>query len=238
MTTFRYDFAALACGGVRTSVADTPVVCRPSGALWLEASRALVVADLHFEKGSAFATRGQLLPPYDTRETLDRLEREVAALAPRTLIFLGDSFHDGGGEARLTAADFARLSALAAGRDLVWVVGNHDADGPRDLPGDVVVDIAIDGLTLTHEPTPDAAAGQIAGHLHPCVRVKARGASTRRRCFATDGTRLILPAFGAYAGGLNILNTAFAPLFVRPPLAVVLGNGKAHAVGRGSLVPD
>ena len=238
MSAFRYAFEASACGGVRVAVGDTAVICRASGALWLEAARTLVVADLHFEKGSAFAARGQLLPPYDTRETLNRLEAEVSALAPRRLVFLGDSFHDGGGEARLAASDRARVGALASGRDLIWVVGNHDADGPRGLPGDVVADLALGGLTLTHEPTVGASAGQIAGHLHPCVRVKARGASTRRRCFATDASRLILPAFGAYAGGLNLREAAFAPLFVRAPLAIVLGNGKAHAVGWASLVGD
>ena len=238
MSAHRYAFEALPCGAVRLAVTDTSVVCRPSGALWLEASRTLIVADLHLEKGSAFAARGQLLPPYDTRETLNRLDAEIAALAPRVLTFLGDSFHDGGGEARLAADDHARVSALATGRDLIWVVGNHDADGPRALPGQVVADLVLDGLALTHEPIAGAAPGQIAGHLHPCVRVRASGASTRRRCFATDGERLILPAFGAYAGGLNLRDPAFAPLFRRSPLAVVLGHAKAHAVGWGSLAPD
>ena len=238
MSAHRYAFEAMPCGAVRLAVAETTVVCRPSGALWLEASRILIVADLHLEKGSAFAARGQLLPPYDTRETLNRLDAEIAALAPRVLIFLGDSFHDGGGEARLAADDHARVGDLATGRDLVWVVGNHDADGPRALPGEVVADFVLEGLALTHEPRALAPPGQIAGHLHPCVRVRARGASTRRRCFATDGERLILPAFGAYAGGLNLTDPAFTPLFRRPPLAVVLGRDRAHAVGWGSLVPD
>ena len=238
MSAHRYAFEALPCGAVRLLVAQATVVCRPSGALWFEASRTLIVADLHLEKGSAFAARGQLLPPYDTRETLNRLDAEIAALTPRVLVFLGDSFHDGDGEARLAPDDHARVSGLAVGRDLVWVVGNHDADGPRALPGEVVADLALEGLALTHEPLAGAAPGQIAGHLHPCVRVRARGASTRRRCFATDGERLILPAFGAYAGGLNLTDPAFTPLFRRPPLAVVLGRGRAHAVGWGSLVPD
>ncbi len=238
MSAERYRFEARACGSVRLAVAGASVVCRPTGALWLETSRALIVADLHLEKGSAYAARGQLLPPYDTRETLSRLGAEVADLKPKTLILLGDSFHDGGGEARLASDDHARLVALAAGRDLVWVVGNHDAEGPRVLPGQVVSDIALEGLVLTHEPSLGAAHGEVAGHLHPCARVVARGASTRRRCFATDGMRLILPAFGAYAGGLNLTDAAFAPLFRRPPLAVVLGRAKAHAVGWGSLVGD
>ncbi len=126
------------CGGLRLEIAATRAVLRHSGALWLEAERTMVVADLHFEKGSSYAARfGQMLPPYDTRETLDRLERELAALSPATLVFLGDSFHDGAGEDRLPDEDRARIAALAVGRQLVWVVGNHDADGPRALPGDV-----------------------------------------------------------------------------------------------------
>ncbi len=238
MTADCYTFEALACGGVRLMIAGTTVVCRPSGALWLESARTLIVADLHFEKGSAFAARGQMLPPFDTRETLRRLDADIAALTPRAVVFLGDSFHDSDGERRLAPDDHARLGALANGRDLVWVVGNHDADGPRNLPGDVVANLIIETLTFTHEPAAAAPPGQIAGHLHPCVRVRARGASTRRRCFATDGARLVLPAFGAFTGGLNLRDDAFTPLFVRPPLAIVLGNGRAHAVGWRSLVPD
>lgn len=238
MSGHRYRFAALACGSVRIGLAGAEVICRASGALWLEDARALIVADLHLEKGSAYAARGQLLPPYDTRETLNRLEAEVSALAPRTLVFLGDSFHDGEGEGRLASEDRSRLAALAAGRDLVWVMGNHDADGPRDLPGAVSADLELEGFRFVHEPAVCAAPGEVAGHLHPCAKVRVRGGGVRRRCFATDGERLILPAFGAFAGGLNLRDPVYAPLMFRPPLAIVLGSGKAHAVGWGSLVPD
>lgn len=234
----RYVYEADPIGGLRLGLNGTPVVCRPSGALWLPAEAALIVADLHFEKGSAFAARGQLLPPYDTADTLARLEAEVAGLAPAMLVFLGDSFHDGQGEARLCARDRARLAALAVGRTLVWLAGNHDAEGPRALPGEVCDVLRVGGLTLVHEPAPGAAAGEVAGHLHPCAKVRARGASVRRRCFVTDGERLVLPAFGAFAGGLNICDRAFAPLLCRPPLAVVLGAGKVHPVGWASLRGD
>ena len=235
---YPYDFGPHPAGGLRLALGGGEIVCRPAGALWLEAARALIVADLHLEKGSAFAARGQLLPPYDTRETLTRLEAEVAALAPEVLVFLGDSFHDGQGEARLAAEDTARLAALASGRTLIWVVGNHDADGPRALPGEVVASLTLLGLTLVHEPAPGAAAGEVAGHLHPCARVKGRAGSVRRRWFVTDGERLILPAFGAYAGGLNIRDPAFAPLLSRAPLAAVLGVGRVHAVGWEALRGD
>ncbi len=111
----RYAFAQSPCGGLATGIAGAEVVLRASGALWLAAEAAVVVADLHFEKGSAYARRGQMLPPYDTAETLGRLEAEVAALAPRLVVFLGDSFHDGAAEERLAPADVARIAALAAG---------------------------------------------------------------------------------------------------------------------------
>ena len=227
------------CGGLRIEVAGTPALLRHSGALWLEAERARGVADLHFEKGSSYAARfGQMLPPYDTRETLDRLERELAALSPATLVFLGDSFHDGAGEDRLQADDRARIAALALGRQLVWAVGNHDADGPRALPGDVVDEAEIAGLIFRHEPQPGAQPGEVAGHLHPAARVTSGRATIRRRCFVTDGSRLVLPAFGAFTGGLNILDQAFAPLFGGPPLAAALGPRRVHAVGWKSLRPD
>lgn len=227
------------CGGLKVEIAGTRALLRHSGALWLEAERALVVADLHFEKGSSYAARfGQMLPPYDTRETLDRLEREMAALSPATLIFLGDSFHDGAGEDRLPADDHARIAALALGRTLVWAVGNHDADGPRALPGEVVDEASLAGLVFRHEPLPGVQPGEVAGHLHPAARVTSGRATTRRRCFVTDGARLVLPAFGAFTGGLNIMDPAFAPLFGGPPLAAALGPRRVHAVGWKSLRPD
>lgn len=227
------------CGGLRIELAGATVTLRGSGALWLEVERTLVVADLHFEKGSSYAARfGQMLPPYDTRETLDRLDREVAALAPDRLIFLGDSFHDGSAEGRLATDDADRLRGLAQGRDLIWAVGNHDADGPRDLPGQIIDEANILGLVLRHEPKGGLQPGEVSGHLHPAARVSSGRGSVRRRCFITDGSRLILPAFGAYAGGLNVLDKAFSGLFGGPVLAAALGREKVHAIGRRSLRPD
>ena len=233
-----YAVARSPCGGTAIDLAGAEAVLRPSGALWLAAERMLVVADLHLEKGSAYATRGQLLPPYDTRETLARLAAEVGFLRPRSLVLLGDSFHDGGGEARLTGPDAAAVRALAAVTELVWIVGNHDADGPRALPGAVISEIAVGPLTLTHEPVAGARPGEVAGHLHPCARVKARFGTVRRRCFATDGMRIVLPAFGAYAGGLNVRDPAFSGLFTRAPLTVALGDGRTHPVGWDLLRDD
>ncbi|MDX5330739.1 MAG: ligase-associated DNA damage response endonuclease PdeM [Caulobacteraceae bacterium] len=220
------------------ALAGAEVLMRSSGALLEVAHNALIVADLHFEKGSAYGMRGQFLPPYDTRDTLDRLEAEVRALSPRMVIFLGDSFHDRHAEDRLAPDDAARLAALAQGRTLIWLVGNHDADGPRRLPGEVADTLRLGPLVLRHEPEPGAQMGELSGHLHPCARVSSGRGTVRRRCFATDGDRMILPAFGAYAGGLNLRDAAFAGLFSRTPLAGALGRDKVHAVGWRSLTPD
>ena len=235
---FIYEYSQSPCGSLRTRVAGAQVMLRASGALWLEAERALVVADLHLEKGSSYAARGQMLPPYDTRETLMRLAAEVEALAPAMVVLLGDTFHDRKSEGRLAADDAERLRGLARGRTLVWVVGNHDADGPQALPGDTVAELTLLGLTLRHEPQAGLQPGEVAGHLHPAARVTASRGSVRRRCFITDGDRAILPAFGAYAGGLNVRDQAFAGMFARPPLAGALGTHRVHAVGWRSLTGD
>ena len=228
----------LACGSVKLRVNGEAVTLRPSGALWLEQHQTLVVADLHLEKGSAYAARGQMLPPYDTAETLRRLHGEVAALGPERLILLGDSLHDGKAEARLAPADIDQIDQLARGLELLWVVGNHDADGPRHLPGRTLDEITTGPLILRHEPLPAPQPGEVAGHLHPCAKVVGKGRSVRRRCFATDGQRLILPAFGAYAGGLNLRDHAFSPLFARPPIAAALGKDQVHLIGWQQLVAD
>jgi DNA ligase-associated metallophosphoesterase len=233
-----YAFAISPCGGLRTRLNGAAVTLRPSGALWIEAARMLVVADLHLEKGSSYAMRGQMLPPYDTRDTLRRLQAEVVAAAPEAVVLLGDTFHDRSSEDRLARDDAEGLRALSGLTRLVWVVGNHDADGPRHLPGDVVDEIAVEGLILRHEPTPGRQDGEVAGHLHPCARVVASRGSVRRRCFVTDGLRMVVPAFGAYAGGLSIRDEAFSGLFGRPPLCGALGAGRVHAVGWRSVAGD
>jgi DNA ligase-associated metallophosphoesterase len=223
------------CGSVRTLIADVGVMLRTSGALWLEDARTLVVADLHLEKGSAFAARGQMLPPYDTGETLSRLEAEVVQLDPATVILLGDTLHDGKAGQRIPAEYAGRIAVLARSRTLVWIVGNHDREGPQGLEGETADELTLGGLIFRHEP--QAGRIDVTGHLHPCARVCGGGRSVRRRCFVTDGERLILPAFGAYAGGLNVRDVAFAGLFSRAPTAVALGR-KAHPVRWSMLAPD
>jgi DNA ligase-associated metallophosphoesterase len=224
-------FGRTEAGHLQVKVLDAWASLLPSGALWLAGERTLVCADLHLEKGSAYAARGQLLPPYDTRETLRRLATDVAALDPALIVFLGDTLHDGEAHDRIGESDAEGLGQLARGRDLVWVVGNHDPEGPGErLPGETAAALELAGLVLRHEPRGGEQPGEVAGHLHPCARVMGRSRSVRRRCFVTDGRRLILPAYGAYAGGLSIRHQAFSGLFLRPPLVCAIGSARVHAV--------
>jgi DNA ligase-associated metallophosphoesterase len=195
------------------AVAGTMLVADCAGALYWPEEGALVVADLHLEKGSSFAKRGMLLPPYDTAATLAALARLIAYYAPRLVIALGDSFHDGGGPERLLAGDRAAIGRLQHGRDWIWIAGNHDPDPADHIGGRFAASVALGALTFRHEPTHGAADGEIAGHLHPSARVSQRGRCVTRKCFAADGRRMVMPAFGAYAGGLNIRDRAFVKVF-------------------------
>lgn len=232
------------CGSLSVRVMGERAVLRCSGALWLPTHGTLVAADLHLEKGSAFAARGQMLPPYDSRATLAKLEAEIAELAPARVVLLGDSFHDSRSIGRMAEDDRDRLDRLADSRDWVWLEGNHDrealvqadATAVARLPGRVVSDMALGALFLTHEPMPEARAGEVAGHLHPSACVVAHARRVRRPCFVTDGRRLILPAFGAFTGGLNVLDAAIAGLFVEPPMVAALGKDRVHALAWAGLV--
>lgn len=200
-----------------------------AGALVWEDERLLIVSDLHLEKGSSFARRGVLLPPFDTAATLAQLGAVIARHDPRTVIALGDSFHDRDAHERLSPDDRAALSSLQARRDWIWISGNHDPAPPRDLGGVVADEVAIGPIVFRHEPT--GAAGEIAGHLHPKARVSTRGRSVERRCFASDGERAVMPAFGAYTGGLSIRDVAFAAIFQTLAFtAHVLGDRRVHTI--------
>lgn len=218
------------------ALAATTATLDLSGALYLAQADTLVVADLHLEKGSSFARRGQFLPPYDTRETLSALAEVIERFAPATVVALGDSFHDIGGPDRLDPADQATLARLRDGRRWVWVTGNHDRILPDHIGGEVCPEIAVSGLALRHEPT--GAASEVAGHLHPVGKVVMRGRGVRRRCFITDGQRLVMPAFGAYTGGLNVCDEAFKPLFPKGFTAHLVGDGRLFAIGKAMLCRD
>jgi DNA ligase-associated metallophosphoesterase len=204
----------------------------PSGALWWPAQGLLVVADLHFEKGTAAAVRGALLPPWDTRATLDRLAALLRRWQPQTVVALGDSFHDGDGPGRLAAQDLARLQAMAAAHRFVWVLGNHDPV-PSGLAGEVVTEWAAGPLLFRHAAHRGATGGEISGHYHPKASVPARGATVCRPCFVADARRLILPALGAYAGGLDVRDAAIAALFPRGGRLFLLGRERLFSFPYG-----
>jgi uncharacterized protein len=217
-------------------VAGTELVLDPSGALYWPDERALIVSDLHLEKGSSFAARGVLLPPFDTTATLDRLTDAVGRYAPRLVIALGDSFHDGRGPARLAAPARATLTALQGGRDWLWITGNHDPEPADGIGGRFAAMLALGALTFRHKP--EGSAGEIAGHLHPVARVTVREHAISRRCFIADRQCLIMPAFGAYAGGLNVRNGAFAELFGRIFIAHLLGARRLYALAGARCLAD
>jgi DNA ligase-associated metallophosphoesterase len=229
--------AAAAHGGVTVCGAALAADCL--GALYWPDHGLLVVADLHLEKGSSFARRGQLLPPYDTTETLARLARLIVHYSPRVVVALGDNFHDGGGPARLSATDRVALAAIQRGRDWVWIAGNHDPDVAEGVGGTFTETLAIGPLTFRHKPSADAPDGEVAGHLHPVARVAQRGHAVSRRCFVTDGNALVMPAFGAYTGGLNIRDRAFAAVFgARKFTAHMLGDGRLYAFAASRCLRD
>ena len=186
----------------------------PAGALVWPAAGLLAVADLHLEKGSAFAARGMLLPPWDSRTTLDRLALLLRRHAPRIVLALGDSFHDRAGPARLGAAEAARLAAIAGACRLIWIAGNHDPEPPPGL-GEGAGQFVAGPLRFRHAPGAGGTGVEICGHLHPKAAIAVRGATVRRACFVADARRLLLPAFGAYAGGLDVTDPAIARLFPR-----------------------
>jgi uncharacterized protein len=221
------------------TVAGVTLIADAAGALCWPEEGLLVAADLHLEKGSAYAARGVLLPPYDTAATLARLAHLIARYAPRLVIALGDSFHDGGGPARMADSCRVALSALQRGRDWVWLAGNHDPDPASNIGGRFADTLALGTLTFRHEPSTDPIEGEIAGHLHPLACIVQRGRALRRRCFAGDGHRLVMPAFGAYAGGLNVRHRAIASLFgPRAFTAHMLGERRLYAVPAARCLSD
>lgn len=215
--------------------AGAGLLADPSGALLWPEQALLVVADLHFEKGSSMARRGSLLPPYDTRTTLACLEAVLARFAPRTVISLGDGFHDGDASARLAADDRARLAALVARHDWIWLLGNHDPRPPLGLGGRGATELEVAGTTFRHIPAGEPGAPEIAGHLHPAARVTVRGRRLARPCFVGDARRMILPAFGSYTGGLDVFDPAIAGLFAGGFEVALLGDGRVHPLPQARL---
>jgi DNA ligase-associated metallophosphoesterase len=226
-------------GAANLHVAGVAFAGDPAGALYWPEQGLLAVADLHLEKGSSFAARGVLLPPYDTAATLARLARLIARYAPRLVVALGDSFHDEGGPTRIADADRVALAALQRGRDWIWIAGNHDPKPAQGIGGSFAETLACGPVVFRHALQADECDGEVAGHLHPVARVAQRGRTTSRRCFASDGRRLVMPAFGAYTGGLNVRDRAFANVFATLAFtAHMLGEGRLYAIAAKRCLAD
>ena len=211
------------------------------GALYWAEERLLVAADLHLEKGTSFASSaGRLLPPYDSAQTVARLERLIAHYRPLRVVALGDSFHDRRGAARLDAATAERVRRLSEDADWIWIHGNHDPKPPAQLGGRGAVEIAIGPLVFRHDAHGERAAeaGEVIGHYHPVASVSTRGRSFRRRCFAIGRDRMLLPAFGAYAGGLNVREAAIRRLLDAKAQVALLGRDRLHLFPIAAALPD
>jgi DNA ligase-associated metallophosphoesterase len=210
-----------------------------SGALYWPSEDALIVADLHMEKGSALAQRGQLVPPYDTRETLRRLAEAIDRYDASTVIALGDSLHDVEAARRIGLEELEMLQIMQEDREWIWVTGNHDPRVGEKLGGSVVSDLEVEGIVLRHEPRPGRVTHEIGGHLHPAARLSLHGYTLRKPCFVGNGRRLVMPAFGTYTGGLNILDMAFEPLFGNDGMQVwMLGQEGLYPVATRLLKED
>ncbi len=223
--------------GTAIALAGHELVADPTGALAWPAQGMLILADLHLEKAAALNRRsGGVLPALDTPATLDRLEAVLARWAPGQVVALGDSFHDCQAAEALPPAIAARLARLTAPVDWIWVAGNHDPRLPEALGGRQQAELHRDGVVLRHSPRAEAVEGaEIAGHLHPKVRLPSRAGAQARPCFVEDGRRCILPAFGAYTGGLDCRNAAIAGLMGRHQRLHALGRGRLHSVAAAAL---
>ncbi len=199
---------------VTLSLSGIELLLDASGALIWPEQRMAIIADLHLEKASAYAERGVPLPPYDTLTTLERLEAVIAAHDIAQVVCLGDSFHDGGAGARIAPCDADRLRRLTAAHDWIWIAGNHDPEPVEGLGGRVVEEEwALGPLTFRHIAARETGEGEISGHFHPKASLVVRGRRLSGRCFLHDRRRLVLPAFGAFAGGLDARAGAFTSLF-------------------------
>ena len=224
--------------GQTISIAGVDLIANSGGVIYWPEQGLLAVADLHLEKGSSLAARCVLLPPYDTAATLVRLAQLVTRYAPRVVVALGDSFHDPRGPSRLQASDQDSIAAMQRGCDWIWIAGNHDPNPSEDVGGRFAASLTVGPLTFRHQPE-GAEEGEIAGHLHPVARVARRGLSVRRRCFACNERRAVMPAFGTYAGGLDVRHRAFAAVFETLAFtAHMLGDRRVYAVAARQCLPD
>jgi uncharacterized protein len=219
-------------------IAGERLMLDPAGVLFWPAMRLMVVSDLHLEKGSSFARRGMLLPPWDTHTTLDRLALLLRRWSPDTVVALGDSFHDSDGSGRLPATEAQRLQAMSAAHRFIWVLGNHDPAPPSGIGGEPVTEYAVGPMVFRHQAIAAAGTAEIVGHHHPKAQVQARSGTVSRPCFVSDGRRLMMPAFGAYTGGLDVRDPAIMRLFPLGGRVFLLGKERlfSFAMGGGAAM--
>ena len=207
-----------------------------SGGLYWAGQSTLVVSDLHLEKGSSFAARRHRhLPPYDTRATLTCLSILVARYDPARVVCLGDSFHDLAAFDRMDEDDCTMLSTLAKGREWIWITGNHDPLPNGCFGGRTEDEIEIAGIVFRHQAG-RTDAFEVSGHYHPKAAIVVRNSRVAGRCFAIDGARLIMPAFGAYTGGLNVLDPAIRDLMDDDFHVAIIGRERIVRMPRHKLV--
>jgi len=215
-------------GSLPLTLAGARLKALPSGALWWPEERILAVSDLHLGKSERLARRGgALLPPYETRETLQRLSDEIGRRKPAEVICLGDSFDDDAAAEGLDDAGRETLATLMAGRRWVWIAGNHDP-APIDIGGTALAEVRREGLVFRHIAATrggTGGTGEVSGHYHPKALLTLKGRRIARACFVLGAGRLILPAFGAYVGGLSVRDPAIAGLVGPNATALLLGSG-------------
>ena len=213
----------------RFEFAGETLVALPSGALHWPAADLLCVSDLHLCKAERLARRGgEMLPPYETRDTLGRLEADIRATGAGSVICLGDSFDDPQAAEAMAEDERLWLARLQAGRRWIWIEGNHDPGG-LGFGGSYLSELAEGPLKFRHIAQADAERGEISGHYHPKARISARGTTVTRACFMADQARLILPAYGTYTGGMNWTDPVLRRLFGQRAQAFLTGQ-KVYAV--------
>ncbi len=207
----------------------------PMGGLFWPETGLLAVSDMHLEKGSSQARKGSLLPPWDTHMTLDRLTLMLRKWKPRIVVALGDSFHDRDAVGRLPKAQLDRLSAITSEYRFIWVLGNHDPHPPNGIGGLFLEEFVTHPILFRHEAIARADPGEIVGHHHPKASIPARGCNVSRPCFVSDTRRLMMPAFGAYTGGLDVRDQAIARLFPRGGRVFLLGRHRLFSFPIGQF---
>jgi len=203
-----------------------------SGALYIEDLDILVVSDLHLEKASSLSRRGHFLPPYDSAKSLKKFQATVDLFQPKTIISLGDAFHDNDGRSRLSPDDANLINQIEEKHEFFWVVGNHDWAEIQNGVQNATIELHRGGYHFVHETQVNEVLPngfEISGHYHPCATIVQRGRRLRRRCFIFDENRMIMPAFGSLTGNLNISEPIFSPFFIQSETKVILlGERSAH----------